>query len=53
MTPQNIIEKLRLVPHPEGGWFRETWRAEAPDGVRAAGTAIYYMGTSKNPSVAL
>ena len=21
------IEALQLVPHPEGGWFRETYRA--------------------------
>jgi predicted cupin superfamily sugar epimerase len=43
MTPREIIETLGLEPHPEGGWFRETWRAEAPDGVRPAGTAIYYL----------
>ncbi|MCK5747245.1 MAG: cupin domain-containing protein, partial [Oricola sp.] len=29
--------------HPEGGWFRETWRADAEDGERAAGTAIFYL----------
>ncbi|MEL6977751.1 MAG: cupin domain-containing protein [Pseudomonadota bacterium] len=34
---------LELSPHPEGGWYRETWRAEAPDGARAAGSAIYYL----------
>jgi len=27
----------------EGGWYRETWRAEAEEGVRSAGTAIYYL----------
>ena len=43
MTPREIIERLGLEPHPEGGWFRETWRAEAPQGERAAGTAIYYL----------
>ncbi len=43
MTPQEIVEMLELQPHPEGGWYRETWRAEAPEGERAAGTAIYYM----------
>jgi predicted cupin superfamily sugar epimerase len=21
------IERLALAPHPEGGWFRETWRS--------------------------
>lgn len=43
MTPRDIIGILGLRPHPEGGWYRETWRAEAPDGERAAGTAIYYL----------
>ncbi len=28
-------EALDLVPHPEGGWFRETWRAE-PSATRPA-----------------
>jgi hypothetical protein len=42
-------EALDLVPHPEGGWFRETWRAGTtfePDGYRgerAAATAIYFL----------
>ncbi|MHA1528926.1 MAG: cupin domain-containing protein [Alphaproteobacteria bacterium] len=43
MKPQDIVERLGLSPHPEGGWYRETWRAEAADGQRAAGTAIYYL----------
>ena len=38
-----IIESLDLTPHPEGGWYKETWRAEADPGNRAAGTAIYYL----------
>ena len=38
-----IIALLDLQPHPEGGHFRETWRAEAADGERAAGTAIYFL----------
>ena len=42
-SARQIIETLGLAPHPEGGWFRETWRADAPEGGRAAGTAIYYL----------
>ncbi|MEM7505769.1 MAG: cupin domain-containing protein [Pseudomonadota bacterium] len=42
-TAKEIIQALDLSPHPEGGWFRETWRADAPDGTRAAGTSIYYL----------
>lgn len=43
MTPHQIIEALGLAPHPEGGWYRETWRADAKAGDRAVGTAIYYL----------
>ena len=43
MTARDIIKRLELAPHPEGGSYRETWRAEAGDGERAAGTAIYYL----------
>jgi uncharacterized protein len=41
----DIIDLLGLVPHPEGGWFRETWRSEpVADGhPRSAGTAIYFL----------
>lgn len=42
-SAQNIIEQLRLDPHPEGGWFRETWRPDISQGDRASGTAIYYL----------
>jgi predicted cupin superfamily sugar epimerase len=50
-----LIERFQLLPHPEGGFFRETYRAtqrvsntEAPDGTKvprdyAASTAIYYL----------
>lgn len=39
----SIIAKLGLAPHPEGGWYRETWRAApGPDG-RSAGTAIHFL----------
>jgi len=32
-----------MRPHPEGGWFVETWRAPAPDGQRAVASAILYL----------
>ena len=38
-----LIERLRLEPHPEGGWFRETWRDPDVDGRRGNGTAIYFL----------
>jgi uncharacterized protein len=42
-------ELLGLAPHPEGGWYRETWRAgprSVPAGYpgpRAAATVIYFL----------
>lgn len=55
-TAQEIIDRLGLSPHPEeGGWFRETHRADESlarevlpgryAGPRAFGTAIYYLLT--------
>lgn len=42
-TADEIIERLRLAPHPEGGWYRETWRHEPGSDRRAAGTCIYFL----------
>jgi hypothetical protein len=39
----SLIAALGLAPHPEGGWYRETWRADAPEGRRAAATAILFL----------
>jgi uncharacterized protein len=39
----DIIARLGLQPHPEGGHYRETFRDAAPDGGRAASTAIYFL----------
>ena len=51
-----LIKQLNLAPHPEGGWYRETWRAppvvpDPNDGTesarhndaRSAGTAILFL----------
>jgi predicted cupin superfamily sugar epimerase len=46
MDAAEIIDTLGLVPHPEGGWYRETWRAPADQGGRSAGTSIYYLLTA-------
>lgn len=43
MTADDIIAQLGLAPHPEGGWFRETYRAAAEDGQRAVATAIHFL----------
>lgn len=54
-TARIWIDRLELQPHPEGGYFRETYRAaenipeaalpERFTGPRAFGTAIYYLLT--------
>ena len=46
-------ENLDLAPHPEGGWYRETWRSDLTlgqpalppeySGPRSAGTAILFL----------
>lgn len=38
-----LVAKLQLAPHPEGGWYRETWRAPEPGGRRGAATAILFL----------
>ena len=36
-----LIKHLNLQPHPEGGWYRQTWVADG-DG-RPSGTCIYFL----------
>jgi predicted cupin superfamily sugar epimerase len=43
MDAEEIIELLQLEPHPEGGRYRQTWRAAADANQRAAGSAIYFL----------
>ena len=49
---QQWIQRLQLQPHPEGGWYRQTYRAPLTlphaalpghAGDRAASTAIYFL----------
>lgn len=42
MSAAEIIAKLGLQPHPEGGWYRETWKGPEVGG-RASGTAILFL----------
>lgn len=48
---QRIIDELNLSPHPEGGYYRESYRdlptAHDP---RGASTAIYFLLTAGNDS---
>ena len=52
------IERLKLEPHPEGGYFRQTYRSDVMiarealppgfGGARAASTAIYFLLEGEN-----
>lgn len=46
-TPKELIAKLGLEPHQEGGWFRQAYKSttpvQAPQGQRSAVTTIYYL----------
>ena len=43
VSAKDIIDRLGLEPHPEGGWFRETWRAPPGADGRSLGTAIHFL----------
>lgn len=53
LTAQELIQQYQLYPHPEGGWYRETYRSheaisqnalpERFTGSRAFSTAIYFL----------
>jgi predicted cupin superfamily sugar epimerase len=49
MEKPELATLLGLEAHPEGGWYRETWRSgvefepEGYGGVRASATAIYFL----------
>jgi len=44
---RQLADALDLVPHPEGGWYRETWRAAetvaTAAGPRPAATSIHFL----------
>ena len=55
MAAPDIIRQLQLMPHPEGGYYRETYRStntlETPDGQsRSVSTAIYYLLENEDKS---
>ena len=48
-TVQLLIDKFALVAHPEGGWYKETYRSDTavsvgePPVCRSSSTAIYFL----------
>lgn len=56
-TPEYYVEHLGLQPHPEGGWYKETYRSDGSipsselqdfDGDRSFATGIYFLLTREN-----
>lgn len=43
ISADDIIRQLELEPHPEGGYFRETFRDESANEGRSVGTAIFFL----------
>src|SRR5947209_10502479 len=43
ISAAEVIRKLDLKPHPEGGHFRETFRDARRESDRATSTAIYFL----------
>ena len=58
-SAEEIIERLGLEPHPERGYYRQTYRAAtiveagSHDGPRAASTAIYFLISDREPATYL
>lgn len=48
-----LVRRLDLVPHPEGGWFRRIYTSpqtfSTPQGPRAVATSIHYLLTGDQP----
>lgn len=46
----DVVAMLGLIPHPEGGYYREMFRdSHEIDGKRSASSAIYYLLTAETP----
>lgn len=58
ISPSLLIDKFQLLPHPEGGWYKETYRSadsiehhalpESFKGSRNFSAAIYFLLESGN-----
>ena len=43
MNADDVVARYGLAPHPEGGHYRQTYRAPAEGGGRGVVTSIYYL----------
>jgi predicted cupin superfamily sugar epimerase len=58
MKATEIVDALEMLPHPEGGWYKENYRSidtiassclpESFNGVRNFSTAIYFLLEKEN-----
>ena len=58
LTINQLIEQYNLLPHPEGGWYKETYRSNASidgalvsesiSGTRSIATVIYFLLSAGN-----
>tara|TARA_B100000809_G_C15115090_1_gene522107 strand:- start:1730 stop:2227 length:498 start_codon:yes stop_codon:yes gene_type:complete len=58
MQVQEIVKQLELLPHPEGGYYKETYRSDGQidqgsldeqfSGKRSYSTGIYFLLTKNN-----
>ena len=53
MDAQQLIDQLRLEPHPEGGFFRRSYTASHVAGGRNFMSSIYYLLTADSQQVIL
>lgn len=49
-SAREVIEQLNLAPHPEKGWYNQTFEDPANTNNRSASTAIYYLLEKGEPS---
>jgi len=54
LTAPEVVERLGLAPHPEGGFFREVYRSplnlQSEAGRRPLSTSILYLVAAESPS---
>lgn len=42
-TAADLIARFKLTRHPEGGWYWQTWIADADGDARPVGTSILFL----------
>ncbi len=50
ITAEDLIQHYQLTPHPEGGYYAQSFKSTQRQGNRACSTAIYFLLTRSNVS---